>query len=174
MAPKLCFPLNNFVLCVCMVCMELITAMVLCARSRDSLLSASVRRVHVVFSTTGYKSKGRPCQKKHETAALRRGIQQDSFTQLESNPKALVHQRTALAVELLRLGPDCTTKLQPRTKKIGYESPDTAHKTMVVISVMKTIHAHTHTTPRRLYLMQYWLSCGTQPSSLKYYAILRG
>ena len=31
--------------------MALITTLVLCARSQDSLLSVSVRRVHVVFST---------------------------------------------------------------------------------------------------------------------------
>ena len=45
--------------------MELISAMVLClrARSQDSLISVSVRRVHVVCSTVGYKGGGMPCPK---------------------------------------------------------------------------------------------------------------
>ena len=40
---------------ICMVFMALITATVLCARSRDSLLSVSVCRIHVIFSTVGFK-----------------------------------------------------------------------------------------------------------------------
>ena len=40
---------------VCMGFMALKTALVLCAMSQDSLLSASVRRLHVVFSTAGLK-----------------------------------------------------------------------------------------------------------------------
>ena len=39
---------------VCMGFMALIIAMVPCARSEDSLLSVPVRRVRVVFSTTGF------------------------------------------------------------------------------------------------------------------------
>ena len=55
--------------------MVLITALVLCARSQDSLLSVSVRRVHVAFSTAGYKDGGTPRYITREIAALRRGIQ---------------------------------------------------------------------------------------------------
>ena len=55
-----------------------ITAMVLCDRSQDSLLSVSVRMVPVVFSTTGFTDGGKPCHKTCETVALRRGIQQAS------------------------------------------------------------------------------------------------
>ena len=40
---------------VCRRFMALITAMVLCARSQDSLLSVSMRRVHVLFSTAEFK-----------------------------------------------------------------------------------------------------------------------
>ena len=54
--------------------MTLITALVLCARFQDSLLSMSVRRVHVVFSAAGFKDGGKPCRKTPETAALRRGL----------------------------------------------------------------------------------------------------
>ena len=55
---------------VCMGFMALITALVMCAMSQDSLLSVSVRRAHVVFSTAGFKVGGKPCPKAHETAAL--------------------------------------------------------------------------------------------------------
>ena len=48
---------------VCMGFIELITALILWARSQDSLLSVSGRRVHVVFSTAGFKGGGRPCPK---------------------------------------------------------------------------------------------------------------
>ena len=37
-------------------------------------MSVSVRRVHVVLSTAGFKGGGKPCHKTRETAALRRGI----------------------------------------------------------------------------------------------------
>ena len=46
--------------CVCVVCTALIIAQVLCARSQDSLLSVSVRREHVILSSTGFK--GNPCR----------------------------------------------------------------------------------------------------------------
>ena len=51
--------------CVCMVSVALITAMVLCVKSRDSLLSVLMRRVglHAVFSPTGFKGRGKPCHK---------------------------------------------------------------------------------------------------------------
>ena len=54
---------------VCIGFMVLLTAMVLCTRSQDSLLSVSMDRVHVVFSTAGFKSGGKPCPKTRETAA---------------------------------------------------------------------------------------------------------
>ena len=60
---------------VCMGFMALITAMVLCTRSQDSALSVSVRRMHVVFTTAGFKGEGKMCPKTRETIALRRGIQ---------------------------------------------------------------------------------------------------
>ena len=47
----------------CMFYMALVTTMVLYAGSQDSLLSASVRRVHVVFSTAGFKGGEKPCHK---------------------------------------------------------------------------------------------------------------
>ena len=46
-----------------------ITAMVLCVMSQDLLLSVSVRRVHVVFSTAGFKGGGKPRPKTRETTA---------------------------------------------------------------------------------------------------------
>ena len=60
---------------VCMyvgVFMALITTLVLCARSQDSLLSVSLGRVHIVFS---FKGRGKPCRKIREIAALRKGSQ---------------------------------------------------------------------------------------------------
>ena len=60
---------------VCMGFMELITAMVLRARSQDSVPSVSVRRVLVVFSAARFKGGGKPCPKTRETAAMQRGIQ---------------------------------------------------------------------------------------------------
>ena len=46
-----------------------ITAMVLCARPQDS--SVSLRRVHVVFSTAGFKGGGKKCPKTREAVADR-------------------------------------------------------------------------------------------------------
>ena len=37
---------------------------------RILVMSVSVRRVHVVLSTAGFKGGGKPCRKTHETAAL--------------------------------------------------------------------------------------------------------
>ena len=65
--------------------MELITATVLRARSQDSLLPVSMRRVHAVFSIAGFDSGGKPCFKTRETATLRRGIEKASRTKLGSN-----------------------------------------------------------------------------------------
>ena len=62
------------------VFMALITAMVLCTRSQDSLLSVSVYTVHVVSSAAGLKGGGKPCPKTRETTALRRGVQKASLT----------------------------------------------------------------------------------------------
>ena len=61
--------------------MALIATLVLCARYQDSLLSVSVRSVHVVFSSAGFKGGGKPCPKASETAALQGGgIQKASRT----------------------------------------------------------------------------------------------
>ena len=65
---------------LCMGFTALVTAMVLCARSQDSLMSASVRRVHVLFSTAGLKCGGKPFPKTGETAALWGAIQKASGT----------------------------------------------------------------------------------------------
>ena len=46
---------------VCMGFLALITAMVLCASSQDSVLSVSVRRVHVAFSTAAFMGGAKPC-----------------------------------------------------------------------------------------------------------------
>ena len=72
----------------CFVCafMALITTLVLCARSQDIVMSVSVRRVNVVFSTAGLKGGGKPCRKTRETAALQSGIQKASRTWPDSNP----------------------------------------------------------------------------------------
>ena len=62
------------------VLIAIIGAMVYRARSQDSVLSVSVRKVHVVFSTAEFKDGGKPCPKTRETAALRRAIQKASRT----------------------------------------------------------------------------------------------
>ena len=62
------------------VFMALITTLILCAKFQELVMSMSVRRVHVVFSTAGFKGGGKPCRKTRETAALRRGIQETSRT----------------------------------------------------------------------------------------------
>ena len=49
--------------------MALIITLVLCARSQDSVMSVSVRRVRVVFSTAEIKGGGKSCRKTRETAA---------------------------------------------------------------------------------------------------------
>ena len=60
--------------------MALITTLVLCARSQDLVMSASVRRVHVVVSTAGFKGEEKPCRKIRETTTLGRDIQKASRT----------------------------------------------------------------------------------------------
>ena len=67
-------------LCMRVFFMALITTPVLCARSRDLVMSVLVRRVYVVFSTAEFKGGGKPCHKTRETLALRRGIQKASRT----------------------------------------------------------------------------------------------
>ena len=66
--------------------MALTTTLVLCSRSQDLVLSVSVRRVHVVFLTAGFKGGGKSCLNTHETTALRQGIQK--------KPRALSRVRT--------------------------------------------------------------------------------
>ena len=65
---------------VCMGFVALIPALVLCARSQDSLMSVSVRRVYVLFLSVGFKNGGKLCPKTRETTALQRGIQKASRT----------------------------------------------------------------------------------------------
>ena len=62
-------------MCLFVVFMALITSMVLCARSQDSSLSGSVRKVHVVFATAEFRSGRKQRQKALDTSALQRGIQ---------------------------------------------------------------------------------------------------
>ena len=63
-------PTLSFLMYVC-VFMALVTTLVLCARSQDLVMSVSVRRVHVVFSTAGLKGGGKSCLKTRETAVLK-------------------------------------------------------------------------------------------------------
>ena len=69
-----------------MGCMALITALVLRARSQDSLRSVSVRWVPAVFSTAGFMRGGKPCPKTRKTTELRRGIQKASRNYPSLNP----------------------------------------------------------------------------------------
>ena len=55
---------------ICMGFMTLVTAVVLCVRSQDSVLPVSVRRIHVAFSTAGWKGAGKLYHKTRETATL--------------------------------------------------------------------------------------------------------
>ena len=48
---------------VCMGIMTLIAAIVLCVKTVDSLLSVSMRKVQVLFSTAGFNGGGKPCPK---------------------------------------------------------------------------------------------------------------
>ena len=65
--------------------MALITNLVLCTRFQDFVMSASVRKVNVVFSNAGFMGEGKPCRKTRETDALRRGIQKASPRYSEIN-----------------------------------------------------------------------------------------
>ena len=62
---------------VCMGFVALITGMVLCARSQDS--SVSVCRVHIAFSTAGFKGGEKPCPKTREAAERSRFLSQVRF-----------------------------------------------------------------------------------------------
>ena len=46
---------------ICMGFIAFINAMILCARSQDSVPSVSVRRVHFIFSTACFKGGGKLC-----------------------------------------------------------------------------------------------------------------
>ena len=48
-----------------MVGMMLITAMVLCTRSQDSILPGSLRRIIVILSTTAFEGEGKTCNNAH-------------------------------------------------------------------------------------------------------------
>ena len=70
--------------------MALITAVVLCARFQNSLISVSVRMVRVVSSNAGFKGGGKPCPKTHETTAAER--HSESLAHLAGfKTKPLVH-----------------------------------------------------------------------------------
>ena len=73
------FFLSNTVTIVCMCFMALETAMVLCARSQDAVLSLSVRRTHVVFSTAGFTGGGS------------RAPRQVKSPRYERHPESLAH-----------------------------------------------------------------------------------
>ena len=96
--------------CVCMVCMVHRAVEVLCVRSQDPLPSVSVRRVHVVFSTTGCENGGKPCPKIRDTVAEER--LPGSLTHLAGiEPEPLVRHLTALIIMLTeRRAAKCTTK----------------------------------------------------------------
>ena len=51
--------------------MAIMTALVMCARSQDSLTSVSMRMVRVVFSTAGFKGGRKQSPKTRATAAQR-------------------------------------------------------------------------------------------------------
>ena len=72
--------LNAIYMFIRMDFMAFITALVLFAKTQDSVLLASVRRVHVAFSTAGFKGGGKPRPRTRETAALWRGVQKASRT----------------------------------------------------------------------------------------------
>ena len=73
--------------------MALIADSVSGARSRSSFLSVPVRRLHVVFSTAGFKGGEKPCSETRETTTTRKGILKASRTWLGLNQAigALVH-----------------------------------------------------------------------------------
>ena len=75
-----------------MVFTTLITAMVLCAKSHDSLSSVSVGRVDVELSTAGLEGGGQTCHKTRETAAWRKDIQQVPRTWRGSRPRRYSHK----------------------------------------------------------------------------------
>ena len=62
------------------VFMALVTTQVLCAGSKNFVMSVSVRKAHVVFSFAGFKAGGKPRRKTRETAALPRDSQKASRT----------------------------------------------------------------------------------------------
>ena len=48
----------------------LITTVVLCTGSQDSLLPVSARKAHVAFFNAGFKGGGKPCSKTRELHVL--------------------------------------------------------------------------------------------------------
>ena len=78
------------VLYVCMSFIALLTAMVLCSRSQDSLLSVSARRARVVFSTDGFIVGEQPCSETREiTTGESHPESSEHLAGIE--PKPLVH-----------------------------------------------------------------------------------
>ena len=82
---------------VCMAFMALTFALVLCARSRDSLLSMSVRRIHVLFSNAGLRA---------EKSRVLRHVKPPRCGEVSTKPRALNWGRTlnigALARNFIR------------------------------------------------------------------------
>ena len=112
--------------------MTLVTAIIFCAMSQDSLLSVSVSRAHVVFSTAGVKGAGKRCPRKRETAALQRGIQKPRALSRDSNMAKPFHltvtnitalhhvKRTLLTgIPCLFLNADRIAKCPPGTHPLG-------------------------------------------------------
>ena len=66
----------NVCMYACTGIMALIATINLCTKYKDSVPSVvSVGRVHMIFSTAGFKGEEKPCPQTHKTSALRRGIQ---------------------------------------------------------------------------------------------------
>ena len=73
--------ITNQQLYVCMCFTALITTLVSWARFQDLVMSVSVRRVHVVFSTAGYKGGGKPFVVRH--------VKPQSCREASRKPRAL-------------------------------------------------------------------------------------
>ena len=78
LAPGSCplsYPSAQFIYVVCMCFYGAYNYSGLVRQVYDLVMSVTVRKVHVVLWTAGFKGGGKPCRKTRETAALRRGIQ---------------------------------------------------------------------------------------------------
>ena len=91
--------------------MALITALVLCARSQDSLLSVLMRRVHVVFSTAGFMGGGKP-----------RHVKPPRCGEASRKPRALSRVRTQ-AIDTSRIFDICLSFVAIDIKKSFEHQP---------------------------------------------------